>query len=80
MKLHILLNTYNVDVISNNQTALHYAAWYNCQDVAKELIELGAIVNANGLNYGTPLHMAARAGSVDIGKLLIQNGADVSIT
>ena len=80
MKLHILLNTYNVDVISNNQTALHYAAWYNRQDVAKELIELGAIVNANGLNYGTPLHIAARAGSVDTGKLLIQNGADVSIT
>ena len=77
--LQILLNTYHVNVISNNRSALHYAAWNNHQDAAIKLLELGANVNANaGASYETPLAMAARAGNVDMGKFLIQNGANVT--
>ena len=55
-KLQILLNTYHVNVISDNLSALHYAAWNNHQDAAIKLLELGANVNANaGSNYVTPL-------------------------
>ena len=79
-KLQILLNTYHVNVISNNLSALHHAAWNNHQDAAIKLLELGANVNANaGSNYVTPLDWAVRAGNVDMGKFLIQNGANITL-
>ena len=47
-------------------------------DVAKELIQNGADVNAVNSNKETALHFAAHKGHVEVAKVLIQNGADVN--
>ena len=59
-------------------TALHVAAMYENDDVAKVLIENGADVNAVDKNKRNPLHCPLLYGHADVVKVLIQNGADVN--
>ncbi|MGH7283637.1 MAG: DUF1963 domain-containing protein [Polyangiaceae bacterium] len=44
---------------------------------AKELVELGAEVNAKRSHARTPLHDAAEGGHTDVARLLVEHGADV---
>lgn len=58
-----------------DETALHCAAFWGRDDLAKLLIDAGADVNALTERKSTPLHDAARMGSVKIAKLLLEHGA-----
>ena len=60
------------------QTALHWAAYDGRIDMARQLIEKGANVNAKDDYQATPLHFAAEVGRIDIARLLIENGADLN--
>jgi len=61
---------------SYGYTALHYAAEYNCIDVARCLINHGALVNDDTNDSGPkPLHVAALKGHTEMISFLIQSGA-----
>ncbi len=65
---------------SKGLSALHYAAWDNKYDIAKELIiEWNAKVNTCSLVNETPLHLAITGGSNKLVKLLLDAGADMEI-
>ncbi|MCP5267827.1 MAG: ankyrin repeat domain-containing protein [Zoogloeaceae bacterium] len=59
--------------------ALHYAVFNGHTDLAKELISLGAEVNARSPNGSTPLMLAAREGREDAARLLLESGADTRL-
>jgi len=66
--------------VSNGNTALHVAAFYNEKEIAKFLIEKGAEVNIrNKFASVTPLHWASMNGFDEMVNILIKSGADVSI-
>ncbi|XP_049772034.1 putative ankyrin repeat protein RF_0381 [Schistocerca cancellata] len=50
----------------------------NFEDVAKFLVQNGAVVNARNSERVTPLHFAAEMGNVNIVKLLIQSQAAIN--
>ncbi|MBO0912271.1 MAG: ankyrin repeat domain-containing protein [Acidobacteria bacterium] len=58
-------------------TALHFAAFFNRPDIARDLIRHGADVRALAKNAMkvTPLHSAAAAHSREIVRLLLEHGA-----
>lgn len=59
------------------RTALFYAAQEGAADIATELIEQGANVNAQDKDLETPLHFAARAHQSEVAELLLKSGARV---
>lgn len=63
------------------QTALHVAALWGSVDAAKELLDLGANVNAENARGSTPLHFAAAAKARvrEICELLLDAGADTGL-
>ncbi len=58
-----------------NGTALHIAAIWGRDEIAKRLIEAGADVNARGRLKRTPLHDAARSANVQMMRILLDNSA-----
>ena len=48
----------------------HHAVLTGLTDVVETLIEAGADVNAESLDYGTPLHLAALKDRSDVADLL----------
>ncbi len=58
-------------------TALHCAAFWGRDDIAKFLLAGGADVNAKSATGRTPLHNAALMGNVRIARLLLENGAKI---
>ncbi|WP_341808410.1 ankyrin repeat domain-containing protein [Wolbachia endosymbiont (group E) of Neria commutata] len=64
---------------TNNITLLHVAAMWNCEEVARFLIEEGADVNAisDDVFQNTPLHEAAGYGSKEVAELLLKHGANI---
>jgi len=65
-------------------TALHFAAFFNCPEIARNLIRHGAAVAAvaavarNSMKV-MPLHRAAAAHSGEIVRLLLENGAPPNV-
>jgi ankyrin repeat protein len=59
---------------TQRQTALHWAAWRDCKDVAEFLLDHKADVNAKNLNGYTPLHLAVSGNHKDVAELLRQHG------
>ena len=70
----------NLDFQDSNGTALHAAAGWGHQAIAKFLIEKGLDVNVRNQYRGedVPLHRAAQSGSLNTMKLLLENDAKVS--
>jgi len=64
---------------NDQQTLLHFAAWFGQRAILSRLIELGADVNAKSNSGATALHEAAHFGNVACVELLLRSGADVSI-
>lgn len=62
---------------ARRRTALHYAAFYGHDDVARALILGGANVCSRGGGNSTPLHFAAWGGNKRVVRLLLDYGADV---
>jgi ankyrin repeat protein len=62
-------------------TALHFAAFFNRPEIARDLIRHGADVAAVARNpmKVTPLHSATAAHSREIVRLLVENGASPNI-
>jgi ankyrin repeat protein len=62
-------------------TALHFAAFFNCPEIARNLIRHGADVAAVARNSMKvmPLHSAAAAHSGEIVRLLVENGAPPNV-
>jgi len=60
-------------------TPLHYAAASGHNDIARMLIDKGAILNAPSPNYTTPLMMAAGEGHIMTVKLLLDSGAELTL-
>jgi hypothetical protein len=60
-------------------TPLHLAASAGASDVVREMLELGASVDAVDVLGRTPLHMAARYGRVDVMDVLLEHGADAAL-
>lgn len=56
--------------------ALHYAVFNGHTNLASELIQRGADVDARSPNGSTPLMLAAREGREDAAKVLLESGAD----
>ena len=63
-----------VDGFQNS--ALHYAAFFNRLEIAKFLLKGGAAVSAPNHVGNRPLHLAVEAGHPDLVRLLLQSGAE----
>ena len=59
-------------------TPLHWVAWSNIKQIAAELMQHKANVNAVNKDGDTPLHWAARYNSKETASELIKHGADVN--
>lgn len=57
-------------------SALHYAVFNGHLDLARELIALGAAVNARSPNGSTPLMLAAREGREELAMAMLKAGGD----
>ncbi|MBV6621977.1 MAG: ankyrin repeat domain-containing protein [Rivularia sp. (in: Bacteria)] len=70
-----------INLIGRGGTPLHIAAHHNHNNIAKQLIERGANLEAEYRRGEgeTPLHEAARRGSTDVAELLINNGVQVNV-
>lgn len=60
---------------SENRTLLHYAVYYNNENAAKTLLDMGADVNATDYLKNKPINFVK---SVKVAKLLIDHGADIN--
>jgi len=65
---------------TSNRTALHIASNSGHFEIAKLLLEHGALVDIKDLGGCTPLHWAAVHGNVRLMKLLLDRGANVNQT
>merc|ERR1712098_140064 len=64
----------------NGDTALHRAAYHNCIDVAKAVLEAGADVNARNHTGDTALHVLVSetfGNYLEIGNVLVDEGAEL---
>lgn len=81
-KIRYLVREKGMDVDvqdENGMSPLIYAAFFGHEDVVKELLDLGANVNAKGHNGVTVLLAALQKAENDrIARLLIDSGADVN--
>jgi ankyrin repeat protein len=65
----------------NDETALHYAAWFGSEPCARLLVERGADVDNAGSRFSTPpLMWACQNGHADVVSLLLDMGASYDIT
>lgn len=66
---------------SEGETMFSWAVKYDKYEIAKYLIEVGAIVKGyhHGIGENCPIHNAVRNRNYDMVKLLIENGADVNV-
>ncbi len=62
-----------------NSTPLMIASSYNHYDIAKALIDNGALVNLRAGDGFNALMEAVRTGNIEIAKLLINNNSDINI-
>jgi ankyrin repeat protein len=60
-------------------TPLHWAAYYDHQEIAELLISRGADLDAQDPWDSTPLYLAAEQGHIEIVELLIAEGAEVNV-
>lgn len=76
---YLLTRGVNLDW-SDNQgfTGLHHASLSGFEDVVQILLEAGADVNAQSLDFGTPLCLAALRGRENVVKLLLDYRANLS--
>jgi ankyrin repeat protein len=65
--------------LSDGDTLLHLAAFRGNEDDVRDLVSLGAVVNARGDLGMTALHHAAVAGHVAVAECLLALGADRSL-
>ena len=70
---------FNTTMISNGQTALHLAVRKNNMDLAQQLVQKGALVNAQDNSGKTPLHFAAETQQHDFEEFLIDHGANIKM-
>jgi ankyrin repeat protein len=59
-------------------TPLYLAAQNNCLEVARFLLENGALVDSRSSTGATPLHIAAEKGNIPIASLLLSHKADIN--
>ena len=59
---------------ARSQTPLHFAAFYNYEEIARYLIERGADINAQDYNSLTPLMFSGLATA----KLIVEKGVDIN--
>jgi ankyrin repeat protein len=79
---YLVLKGADVNLPSNNGFnvyPIHSAAAGNYNDIARLLIENGALINVKQQAGVTPLHSAAQQGNLDLIILLLENGAEVNI-
>lgn len=69
--------TYATGYLSTG-TALHLAAWFGNDDVARKLLDSGANVDIVDSNGRTPLHQAVYQHKLSTVRLLLDSGADLS--
>jgi hypothetical protein len=75
------LVSYHADVNArddDDETPLHYAAWYGSLPIAEFLLAHGAELNARTGNAQTPLHYAAGWGQQGVAALLLSRGAELN--
>lgn len=72
-----LLNATNGNQYNN--TPLHFAAYNNLEEIAAELLQRGAEVNAVNRHGNTPLHDAITAGNQPIVRMLLDRRANVHL-
>ena len=65
--------------MSDDDTLLHLAAFRGEEADVRDLISIGAAVNARGDFGMTPLHHAAVGGHIDVAEALLALGADRSL-
>lgn len=67
--------------LSDCSTPLHFAVYHGDSTTAKELVELGARVDAHCTDdCRTPLHFACVGGDLEMVRILLAAGADVNCT
>ncbi|MHB2026549.1 MAG: ankyrin repeat domain-containing protein [Elusimicrobiota bacterium] len=62
---------------AGGEVPLHWAALNGYTDIAKVLLDHGAMVNAQDDDKATPLHWAVLGNHLAVAKLLVSHGADV---
>ncbi|EYE95822.1 ankyrin repeat domain-containing protein, partial [Aspergillus ruber CBS 135680] len=65
--------------INNGWTALHLAACWGLEDIARLLLTKGANINAKTDQGATALHTASGLGKTAMVQLLLRNGAEAEI-
>jgi ankyrin repeat protein len=79
---YLVLKGADVNLPSNNGFhvfPIHSAAAGNYTDIARMLIESGAMVNVKQQAGATPLHSAAQNGNLELLILLLENGAETNV-
>lgn len=69
----------HVNVSYIGDTALHFSAMDNRDEVTKYLLQAGATVNMQDEDGRTPLHIATINNSFEVSQLLVNNGADIKL-
>ena len=79
---YLVLKGAEVNLPSNNGFhvfPIHSAAAGNYTDIARMLVENGAMVNVKQQAGATPLHSAAQNGNLELLILLLENGAETNV-
>lgn len=77
LKKLIKKNGIDIEIDRLNWTYLHYAAFHNNVDAAKELLKAGLKIDALDINNETPLSIAVSNESIDMVKFLIKRHANI---
>ena len=64
----------------DGRTLLIHAAAYNCENVLKRLLDIGADIRFQDSIGYTALHAAVKCKNINIAKILLSNGADINAT
>ena len=75
-------NHANLDIVnSSNESALHYACLYGCNQMVMKILEssndIKNICNIKDSSGATPLHWASFGGQREIMKILLKNGCNI---